>query len=109
MFSLARCLCSLDATSCALLSEDFPGTTRWHFQRELVACHSRACLGGAGAASQQQHVAVVTACAGRAGVALHPTSEAAALQATLDGVQPNGAGNLVVALKLALVSDANTC
>lgn len=103
--------CSLDASACALLSEDYPGTTRWHFQKELVACHSRACLPGlgvagargSGLASTQQQVALITGTGGRAGVALHPTGEAQALQQALDEVQPSGESNLVASLKLSLV------
>ena len=91
-------VCSLDASACALLSEDFSGTTRWHFQRELVACHSRVCLSGA-----QPPVALLAGSDGRAGVLLHPTAETGALQQALDGARPAGEGNLASSLKLALV------
>lgn len=94
--SLAHC--SLDASACALLSEDYPGTTRLHFQRELVACHS-----GAAARRHAGDVALVASASGRAAVALHPSSEPDALRAALDGLEPEGEANLEAALKLALV------
>lgn len=107
--TLAPCLCSVDASACALLSEDYPGTTRWHLQRELVACHSQACFSGGSdssrtARSQEQKVVLIAGSDGRASVTLHPTAEGAALQRALDAVRPSGEGNLVAALKLALVS-----
>lgn len=105
------CLCSVDASTCALLSEDYPATTRWHLQRELVACHSQACLGGGlgdlpAASSERRQVVLVAGSSGRASVALHPTAEVAALQQALDGLQPAGESNLLAALKLALVRPA---
>ncbi|KAL4428393.1 hypothetical protein ABPG75_002482 [Micractinium tetrahymenae] len=98
----------VDASACALLSEDYPGTTRWHLQRELVTCHSQACLGSASgaasaASSQHQQVVLIAGSGGRASVVLHPTGDASALQQALDGVRPAGEGNLAAALKLALL------
>lgn len=107
------CVCSVDASACALLSEDYPATTRWHLQRELVACHSQACLVGsagdtpaASSQQQQQQVVLIAGSGGRASVALHPTTDGSALQQALDGVRPAGEGNLMASLKLALVSPA---
>ena len=89
---------SLDASACALRSEDYTATTRWHFQRELVTVHS-----GAAARQPSAGVALVAATSGRASVALHPTTDAEALQVALQEVQPDGEANLEAALKLALV------
>lgn len=89
---------SLDASACALSSEDYTATTRWHFQRELVTVHS-----GAAARQPSAGVALVAAASGRASVALHPTTDAEALQVALQEVQPDGEANLEAALKLALV------
>ena len=88
----------MDASACALLSEDYTATTRWHFQRELVTVHS-----GAAARQPSAGVALVAAAAGRACVALHPTTDAEALQAALREVEPAGEACLEAALKLALV------
>lgn len=109
----------MDASACSLLSEDWgPGTTRFHFQRELIACQSRACLSdsgrrrflelphGARGGEQQQQVVLITSSGGKAAVALHPSPEAAALQQALAGVRPDGEANLEAALKLALVGAA---
>ncbi|PSC70311.1 RNA polymerase subunit sigma-70 [Micractinium conductrix] len=93
----ARFYC-LDASACALLSEDFSGTARWHFQRELVACHSPVCLSGV-----QPPVALLAGSDGRVGVLLHPTAETGALQQALNGARPAGEGNLASSLKLALL------
>ncbi len=95
---------SLDASACALRSEDYTATTRWHFQRELVTVHS-----GAAARQPSAGVAVVAAAGGRASVALHPTTDAEALQVALREVQPDGEASLEAALKLALVGAAMAC
>jgi Mg-chelatase subunit ChlD len=55
------------------------------------------------AAACQQQVALIASSGGKAGVALHPTEDASALQPALDSVQPAGEANLAAALKLALV------
>ncbi|KAI3428537.1 hypothetical protein D9Q98_007360 [Chlorella vulgaris] len=105
----------LDASACCLLSEDIgPGTTRFHFQRELISCQSKACLAGNGgerrhpaatASSQQaqKQQVLITASGGKATVAMHPSVEAAALQQALAQVQPSGEANLAASLKLALL------
>ncbi|KAL4858889.1 hypothetical protein ACK3TF_001264 [Chlorella vulgaris] len=105
----------LDASACCLLSEDIgTGTTRFHFQRELVSCQSMACLAGNGggrrhpaaaAASQQaqKQQVLITSSGGKATVAMHPSGEAAALQQALAQVQPSGEANLAASLKLALL------
>ena len=95
----------LDASACALLSEDYPGTrSRLHFQLDFCRL---AAPGGrpaaATAAACQQQVALISSSDGKAGVALHPTENASALQPALDSVQPAGEANLAAALKLALV------
>lgn len=111
--------CSLDASACALLSEDYRGTTRFHFQSELCLCQTAACLVPLPATSgarprptcfkPSQEVVLIASSGGKASVALHPTCESAALQQALAGLQPTGEANLEAALKLALVGAASRC
>ena len=100
-FSRAR---SLDASDCALLSEDYPGTrSRLHFQLDFCRLAATGGRPAAASAACHQQVALIASSGGKAGVALHPTEDASALQPALDSVQPAGEANLATALKLALV------
>ena len=94
---------SLDASEGAL-AEDWVLATRLHIQRELILCLARR-LGGGGAAGAS--TAIITSSSGRASVALHPSSDPAALlRALAELPAPSGGANLDSSLKLALVRAA---
>lgn len=90
-------------------SEDYAHTTRFHFQRDLVACLSGSALAGAphsraGQVGAAREAALIASGGARPTVVLRPTSRSKDVQDALELLAPGGpAPSLAAAVKLALV------
>lgn len=110
--------CSLDASECAHLNQDIPGTSaagplsRLKFQQKLIECRSQACLSRSSRDSfyprEDAGAAIVVGHSGKAFVSAPPGSKAS-LDRALHHLPHGGDFCLSSSLKLALVRRLYLC